>query len=105
MIAGLSAPAAVEPAAHEDDYFRLPVGYTRTTRFMDRPRCQQAWPLLQLARAKDGALRILHQCAVGPSARWYPTEDLRWQDQSEGQDPADSCQQLDRMDTLLYRFN
>ena len=50
-VAGLSEAAAVEPAAHEDDHFRFPVGCTRTTLIMDRPRYQQAWPLLQLARA------------------------------------------------------
>lgn len=36
---GLSAPAAVEPAAHEDDHVGFPVGSSRTARFVDRTRC------------------------------------------------------------------
>lgn len=85
---GLPSPAPEEPTAHEDAHFRCALRSTRISGLVDRPRCRQAWPLLQLAHSEDVPLRHVHQCATRPRSHRHSPEDLRRPHKFEGQDPS-----------------
>lgn len=89
---GLPQTTPVESPPHEDAHIGLSFRASRIPCVLDRPRCQQTRTLFQLASTEDGDLRDVHQRSVGPCSRRNPSEDLRRQDQFEGQDSSDSRQ-------------
>lgn len=81
---GLPQAASGEPAAHENAYIRLAGRFAGSSRLVDRPRPQQARPLLQRSRAEDGYLRRFCQRAIGARHDQHSTEAVQRQDQPQG---------------------
>jgi hypothetical protein len=87
---GLLEAAAGIPPSHEDAHIRCALRFAGIRGLVARPRYQQAWPLLQLPRAEDGALRNVRQRAHGPRSDRNLAEDLFGPVELEGQDSPDS---------------
>lgn len=78
------------PSPHEDDHVRLSGRSPGIPSLVDRERPQQAWPLLHESRAEDGCLRRLRQCTFGTRDDLALAEVVRWQDEPESEDHADT---------------